>query len=145
MRLAFLVTCALIMFACSGSHHDHDAAPDGGEEASVLHDGFEADGDDGLVHLKFASSAALARTGNEFSVTVTDPKGAAITGAGVSWEFNGPTADLTANATSTEAGSGVYRSPKVDFPASGAWTVRIHVIRASPEIHDHATFRLSVP
>ncbi len=111
----------------------------------AANDGFEAEGDDGLVRLKYAVAAPLARTGNDFIVTVTEPAGGAITGAGVSWDFDGPSSDWTVNTTSTEQGNGVYRSAKVDFPAPGAWTMKIHVVRESPYLHDHATFSLLVP
>jgi hypothetical protein len=80
----------------------------------------------------------------------------AITGADVSWEFDGPTSDfgppglaqtvgLEVNADSTDQGGGRYVSSKVDFPVPGRWTVTIHVVRDTPFLHDHATFRLLVP
>lgn len=107
--------------------------------------GTTADGNDGLIKVSYTLEAPLARTGNRFTVHVTDAAGAAITGAFVQWEFTGPADALATAATSVELGDGDYLSSTVDFPAAGEWQLEIHVEKESPLLHDHALFKLAVP
>ncbi len=149
MKPAFGALLAALA-ACGHEHapDDRDAA-DHHEEAKV-HAGDQAPGDEGLVNIAYATTAPLARQGNVFHVTVTDPAGAPLTGATVALEFLAPAGggpfSVTASA-GVHAGmsGGVYLSESANFRTDGAWKLKVHVVRETDALHDHATFQLSVP
>ncbi len=138
-------TLLLSLTACGHEHaaDDHHAADH--EEESTVHTGSSAPGDDGLVQLTYATTAPLARLGNIFHATVTDPAGAPLTGATVALEFIAPDGSAPFSVAASAMDAGMYVSAAADFPSSGAWQVKFHVVRATDALHDHATFQLLVP